>query len=252
MKAITKRWLTGWLLVGILWVGSPVRAQPDKTAKEATYPGRDDQQPVRMRYPAAEKLQDYRNDREYQYRRNTRPPENPLLKFWYWLQEQIAEFMRSTAYRSFWQYVLLAVIVAYSIYLLIKAEVLGFLFPRKAGQPPLPYEQVSENIHEINFAEALDDVVNRGNYRLAIRLLYLQTLKSLTDQGLINWQPDKTNRQYVYELSTTPLKDNFEALTTAFDYAWYGDFPVDQRMFQQVQAEFRGFNEQLQTQLLHR
>ncbi|GAA4416966.1 hypothetical protein GCM10023187_48960 [Nibrella viscosa] len=246
MKAIIKLRLTGRLLVWLLLTVSPAVAQPAKVPTDTTFPGRDDRQPMQVRYPAAEKLQEYRTSRDYQYQRDTRPLDNPLLKFWFWIQKSIADFLRSTAYRNFWQYVFLAVIVGYSIYLLIKAEVLGFLLPRKAAPSPLPYEQVTSNIHEINFGEALDEVIRRGNYRLAVRLLYLRTLKQLTDQELIDWQPDKTNRQYVYELQTSPLQADFELLTTAFDFAWYGDFPVDQQTFERVQADFHDFDEQLQ------
>lgn len=243
MKAIIKTRLLLWL-IGCFSLGSPALAQ-QKKQPSPVIPGRDDQRPLGLRYPAANKLQDFRGNRDYQYQTNPRPPDNPLLKFWYWLQKKIAEFLRGKAYQNFWQYVILAAIVAYAVYLLIKAEVLGFLFPAGARQSALPYEQVNENIHEINFDEAIDDAVNQRNYRLAVRLLYLQTLKVLTDRGQIHWQPDKTNRQYVYELQAAPLQAGFESLTTAFEYVWYGDFAVDAGQFGRLQTEFTQFTEQL-------
>lgn len=203
----------------------------------------DDRSPVRVRYPDAERLRDLQTDRDYQYGTDAPPPDNPVMRFLAYVWRKIMEFLASESYQNFWQYVFLAGIAAFVIYLLLKAEVLGFLFPKRAQSVALAYENVAENIHEIDFNAAVDEAVSRRNYRLAVRLRYLQTLKYLTDAGLIQYKPDKTNRQYVYELAGSPRQDEFERLTRQFEFVWYGDFPVDEARFAAIQAQFRTFQE---------
>lgn len=202
----------------------------------------DDRAPIRVRYPAPEHLHDKQTDHDYQYTSEAPPPENPLARFWVWLMRRLGSFLASEAYQNVWQYVILAVIASAAIYLLMKAEVLGFLFSKKAQSVDLAYENLTENIHEINFDSAVEEAVGQRNFRLAVRLLYLQTLKHLSDAGRIQYKPDKTNRQYVHELVNSSLQPEFEHLTRQFEFTWYGDFPIDETRFTALQARFTAFN----------
>ena len=236
----------GWLyclicLVCLSLATTPVAfAQLKKPAPAVSV--RNDHAPVRVRYPSADHLRDLQTDHDYQYGTDAPPPENPIARFFQWLFRQIARFLTSEAYQNVVQYVFLAAIAALVIYLLMKAEVLRFLFPKKAESSGLDYENLAENIHEINFDAAIEEAVNQRNFRLAVRLLYLQTLKQLTDSGRITYKPDKTNRQYVYELANSPLQADFERLTHQFEFVWYGDFPIDETRFRQLQQQFQQFN----------
>ncbi len=205
---------------------------------------RDDRSSMRIRYPMPEQLRELQNDRDYQYGRDVPPPENPLARFVQWLFRKLSDFLSSKAYQDFWQYVLLAVIAGFVIYLLMKTEVLGFLFPKKAQSSGLDYEHLTENIHAIDFNKAIEEAINQRNFRLAVRLLFLQTVKRLTDEGLIDYKPDKTNRQYVYELANRPFQSDFERLTRQFEFVWYGNFSVDDTHFAQIQQQFRDFARQ--------
>ncbi|GAB2551406.1 DUF4129 domain-containing protein [Spirosoma aerophilum] len=203
---------------------------------------RDDRAPVSVRYPKQDHWRDLQTDRDYQYSRDAPPPENPLARLWQWLLRKIGEFLASESYQNVWQYVLLVAIAGVAIYLLMKAEVLDFLFPKKAESAGLAYENLDENIHELDFQTAIDEAVGLRNFRLAVRLLYLQTLKHLTDTGRIQYKPEKTNRQYVSELANSSLRPDFERLTSQFEFVWYGDFPVDDAQFANLQTAFARFN----------
>lgn len=204
----------------------------------------DDRAPVQVRYPDKDHLRSLRTDRDYQYGTDAPPPENPIARFFAWLWRKLGEFLSSESYQNVWQYVILAAIAGLVIYLLMKAEVLDFLFPKKAQNGELDYENLTENIHEIDFNAVIEEAVGQQNYRLAVRLLYLQALKQLTDAGRINYKPDKTNRQYVYELANTPFQADFEKLTRRFEVVWYGDFAVNGSQFTAIQDEFSHFKQQ--------
>lgn len=240
-----------WLLVlviSLFTVTQPTAAQTT-TPKSESVSAPDDRSAVRVRYPNPEKIRDYQNDRDYQYTNEAPPPENPIGRFFYWLYGKFIKFLTSKSYQSVWQYVVLASIAALAIYLLMKAEVLGVLFPRKAATNSLDYENLSENIHEINFEQAIEEAVYQRNFRLGVRLLYLQTLKQLADSGQIAYRPEKTNRQYVYELMNRPYQSDFERLTRQFEFVWYGDFPIDENQFTQVKNAFSAFSRTVQPNL---
>ncbi len=234
-----------WLIVAFLI--SCLLSAPENYSyaqqQEKSVAALDDRSAVVVRHPDAERLASFRSDSRYRYDRDAPPPENPLARFWAWFWQKLAQILNSEAYQNIGQYVVLAGIAAFVIYLLRKAEMLNFLFPKKTQVAELPYEGVTENIYEIDFDTAINDAVTRQDLRLAVRLMYLQTLKYLDQAGQINYQPDKTNRQYVYELANSPQQDEFETLTRQFEFVWYGDFPVDDALFSVVKAKFTTFNQ---------
>ena len=225
----------------VVTIDLPVIAQTT-VPKSQSVVVRDDVSPVQVRYPEANKLQELQTDHDYQYGNDAPPPENPVARFFDWLFRKFAGFLSSKAYQNVWQYVILAIIAGLAVYLLMKAEVLSFLFPKQAQADSLDYENLGENIHEINFDTAVEEAVHQRNFRLAVRLLYLQTLKRLTDAGRIAYKPDKTNRHYVYELANSPLQADFERLTRQFEFVWYGDFPIDETRFDVIHNQFKQFN----------
>ncbi|GAB3547916.1 DUF4129 domain-containing protein [Spirosoma fluminis] len=249
MKKIRFYWQNGftrhisYFLVLLIGLAKPISAgAQQKPASVTTVQAPDDRAPMRVRYPVPNRLKEYQTDRDYQYGRDVAPPDNPFARFIDYLYRRLANFLSSEAYQNFWQYVVLACIAGLVIYLLLKAEVFTYLFPKKAMTGSLDYEDIAENIHEINFDQAIEEAINQRSFRLAVRLLYLQSLKRLTDAGLIQYKPDKTNRQYVSELAGSPLQADFERLTQQFEFVWYGDFPVDEARFLAIRDQFRRFN----------
>jgi Domain of unknown function (DUF4129) len=224
----------------LLIVGSYATSAQSPTSPKS-FAAPDDRSNVRVRYPDSGQLRDLRTDRDYQYGHDVLPPKNPLALFLAWVWRKIGEFISVKSYQNVWQYVVLAAIAGVVIYLLMKAEVLGFLFPKRAQLSQLAYENVAENIHAIDFDASIDEAVSQRNYRLAVRLLYLKTLKRLSDADLIQYKSDKTNRRYVYELANSPLQSDFEALTRQFEFIWYGDFPVDETRFGAIRQQFQAF-----------
>lgn len=66
----------------------------------------------------------------------------------------------------------------------------------------------------------------------AVRLLYLQTLKQLSDEKRIDWQLYKTPTQYVYEVRMPA----FRQLTNHFLRVRYGNFEATEALFHVMQS----------------
>ncbi len=95
------------------------------------------------------------------------------------------------------------------------------------------------DIHAINYEQQIADALTKNDYRLAVRLWFLRTLKSLSDKELVNWRIDKTNSDYFYELSGTAYQQEFGEISNVYDYIWYGEFPVDQSSYSKAEEKFR-------------
>jgi hypothetical protein len=80
---------------------------------------------------------------------------------------------------------------------------------------------------------------------LAIRFLYLQSLNKLAEREWLQLSPDKTNYQYVRELAKPQLKKSFARITLHYEYAWYGDFVIEQQVFDPIKKEFEEFHQSI-------
>ncbi len=112
------------------------------------------------------------------------------------------------------------------------------VFLSGADRPHQPAGTFHENIHEMNFDALIVAALQKQDYRLGIRLIFLSALKLLSDKQLLNWKPGKTNHDYVSELASHELKSGLNELSFFFEYAWYGKFVVGESTFHRVRNIF--------------
>jgi hypothetical protein len=106
------------------------------------------------------------------------------------------------------------------------------LFMRSRKTATLPYDTEEENIYEIDFAREIASALDSGNYRLAIRMIYLHTLRILSDSKLIDWQIHKTPTEYLYEIGNKEMKQPFRELTIHFLQVRYGNYTASPARFE--------------------
>lgn len=192
-------------------------------------------------------LNKFRSDKEFQYGLDYQTAQSWWDRFWRWFWLQFSNVVEDTASNNIVRNISLLVLAGLIIFLVIKFSGAGVLalFTGKGRSVPLPYSQSAENIHEINFDAEIENAVRNRDYRLAVRLSYLKCLKRLSDSGLIDWQIDKTNSDYISELINSGKQDKFKLLTRQFEYIWYGEFKIDQATFNEIQNQFGEFNREL-------
>ena len=93
-------------------------------------------------------------------------------------------------------------------------------------------------IHHAAIDQLIDQAIAVENYPLAVRYYYLQALQLLTQKGMINWQDQKTNADYIREIPKGNLKETFVRVTAAYDAIWYGKFEVDKLLFSRTVQSF--------------
>jgi hypothetical protein len=116
--------------------------------------------------------------------------------------------------------------------------------------PALLTEEESDPTEDLTageLREKLSEALSNKRFRTAVRLYYLICIRSLSEQELIRWQKNKTNRHYVREMAQHPGSEQFRELTLLFEYTWYGDLDLDEPRFASVQRKFDTFLQTLKT-----
>ncbi|RZJ79912.1 MAG: DUF4129 domain-containing protein [Flavobacterium sp.] len=204
-----------------------------------------DSSKISARRFSEEAIADYSKQKEFSYDDVAPKTTSLWSRFWRWIWSMISELLGGKVSGSIIKYVLIAIAIALVVYLVIKLIGLDLkLLTGKSKEVDIPFDESLENIHEIDFDEQLGIALQNKNYRLVVRLLYLKTLKQLTDKRLIDWQPEKTNQAYVEELSRQSYHQQFVELTYQFEYIWYGEFYIDQPTFESIHQSFKDFNQQ--------
>ena len=165
---------------------------------------------------------------EFNYDRIEGQAQNYLTRFIRWLVESVAEVLgidvsaETLSVMEFIIYALLGVLALYLVVRYISQAPLGQLFSKQEPEMPGAVWQ-EENLKEIDLEALLKEALNASDYRLAVRYQFLRLLKKLNQQGKIDYHPEKTNWDYLTELSDSTLKSQFSRASMIYEYAWYGE-----------------------------
>ena len=156
------------------------------------------------------------------------------MTFTEWMMAQINELLRDLfgqAWRSdytWWGLAIVgAVVVGIGIWYVWRFH--PGLFMRQRDERT--YEEMEDTIYGIDFDAIISQALGREDYREAIRMIYLRTLKALSDSQQIDWQPFKTPSQYVREFDAAA----FRALTSHFLRVRYGYFEATRQLCDEVE-----------------
>lgn len=84
------------------------------------------------------------------------------------------------------------------------------------------------------WARFADQFAREGEWRLALRALYLRLLVVLHERGALRYERQRTNGDYLRALRGSPAGAPFGRLTGAFDLAWYGNKPFGRDQYDQA------------------
>ena len=97
-----------------------------------------------------------------------------------------------------------------------------------------------EIIQNADIPSLINTAIENGQYRMAVRYYYLQALKELDLKNFIEFEAQKTNNDYISEITNEQLNRLFRKGTRVYNFIWYGDFQVSKEDF--LLAE-KGFSE---------
>jgi len=160
-----------------------------------------------------------------------------------WLNEKDPAVIGSYLYYFFkallWTLFLASLgLMAYSLY---KNNNLGII-GRKKQILDLSPKELEDKVLETNWQELINSAIDKQQFNVAIRLLFLNLLKSLNHAKLIEWNKSKTIRDYQKELAIS-YHQEFASLAKYYQYSWFGDVVIDELHFNKVHMEFNTFNQ---------
>ena len=164
----------------------------------------------------------WRADSDYNYDRELLHQEEDLFTR---LMNMVNDFLNSldakTENLQTWVYIIAAIIIiGLVVWFLYKYKGALFFSDKRTDGG---YSIEEDNIYGVDFESVRKKALAKGNYREAIRMTYLQTLKHLSDNNLINWQIYKTPTQYAREFTDSRFQD----LTRVFLRVRYGNFQAN-------------------------
>ena len=136
--------------------------------------------------------------------------------------------------------VIAILIILFVVYLIVKTIINkegGWIFSKSSNKITVS-ETIEENIHSLDFNTLITKIKNEKNYRLATRYYYLWLLKTLSDRNIIEWDIEKTNGDYLNEISNLELKNEFQFLSYVYEYSWYGEFNLNETDFEKTEIAF--------------
>ncbi len=138
-------------------------------------------------------------------------------------------------------------LLALAIYFIVRAIIKhkgNWFFNNR--EPDFNFEfATAENSTEENLENLLARYKSEENYRFASRVIYLLTVKKLARTGLINYDPEKTNRDLRRQLKSDDIRNLFDRIIYVFENVWYGEkelFPSD---FNTMENSFNLLNKKL-------
>lgn len=187
-----------------------------------------------------EKLSDLKSDSSLQYKEPPTIAESLWDRLMLWLRQLFASLFQNaitTDWGRVFAYVVGILVIIIIMMMILKVNAFKIFYSGQ-GANLMAHSILDENIHEMDFDKLIQEAVAQGDYRKAIRLLFLNSLKMLADKNFIHWEQGKTNHDYLTELKTPDLKAGFNELNFYFEYAWYGNFTINHEMFLKVQHVF--------------
>jgi len=154
-----------------------------------------------------------------------------------WFFESLFEQAATTDVGRLIVYIIAAILIIVVVMMLLKVNAFN-VFYSGADQPRQNYQVFHENIHEMNFEKLIQEATEKKEFRLATRLVFLHALKILSDKHLIEFNPGKTNHDFVEELKVVDLKTGLSELSFYFEYAWYGNFLISDVQFEKIKNTF--------------
>jgi len=113
-----------------------------------------------------------------------------------------------------------------------------WFFDKKNEELTLDIYDTENLIEKADFRQLIAEHEQKGDTRSCIRLYFLWTLKVLKNNNLINWLPDKTNSEYLNEITDQAMKNQFSYLSYLYEYVWYGEFPLENNDYLNAKSAF--------------
>ena len=161
------------------------------------------------------------------------PPPSLFDRFMAWLERMLERLLRRRGPSmpdinpAFVKGIVIVLLTG--VFALLVAVLVRWLRSRTARPQPLSLDETEAALVEARDTDSLralaEQKAQQGDYRLALRFVYLALLVTLDTNGVLRFDRSKTNWEYLRSLRAAGRADVYDAmapLTREFDRIWYG------------------------------
>ncbi len=111
--------------------------------------------------------------------------------------------------------------------------------PKSRDGVEITFDNLDDYLHETDLERFLREALAQGNDPLAVRLYYLQIIKSLSEKNAIKWSREKTNRDYLREMRGHQSAGQFREATLIYERVWYGNQTLSAAEFATLEPQMK-------------
>jgi len=196
--------------------------------------------------PFAKNFKKKYTEKEFIYEFKT-PEKNAWDRFKEWLSDFFKNLFRFTDNKTATNFVdillrviaiLIVVVVIYVIVKAIMNKEGQWIFGKNSDKKIINYDEIEKNLHLVDFEKLIQNSLKSDEKRLTIRYYYLWLLKKMSNNQIIEWDVEKTNSDYLYEIKDEAQKEDFAYLSYLYNNIWYGEFELDEATFTKARNAF--------------
>lgn len=185
-------------------------------------------------------------DKEFIYEFKT-PEKNAWDRFKEWLANFFKNIFSFTDSKSALNFVdillkVIAILIVVGVIFMIAKAIMNkegqWIFGRNSDRKIINYDEIERNLHLVDFEKLIQNSLQSDEKRLTIRYYYLWLLKKMSEKQIIEWDLEKTNSDYLYEIKDETLKEDFAYLSYLYNNIWYGEFELDEANFAKARNAF--------------
>jgi hypothetical protein len=102
-----------------------------------------------------------------------------------------------------------------------------------------------EDIFRLSYSKLIQKAEKEKEYRMAVRLMFLETLKMLSETNNIQYQPDHTDLKYLQQLHGSKYYNDFFNVMRSYEYVWYGKFDISTEKYNTIKNNFLGLRNRI-------
>jgi len=202
------------------------------------------------------RIEKYKSSKDFEYLKNAES-DSWWVRFKRWLQLKYNQF-ENWFFDQFGTSSLVGLILTILPYFLLVGLLLLIIwlfskfnpsstFLKSDKNPDVLLNEEEQLVKSENIEDLIAFAVQNQDYRLAVRYYYLLLLKLLNQKGIIHYEFQKTNAEYLAEIEKLDFKESLKRSMRIYDFIWYGSFSINKQEFENAEVTFKQLQNNLKS-----
>lgn len=186
-----------------------------------------------LRHFDQEQITVYKADPAFDYSTDYAKSGSLINLFFIYILDMLGSIFRASGFSQLWPFIfriLIVVVILAVLYYILKNRYGSVIETRSRNFVPMGVSVVADQ--HLDYDQLIRESRESGDYKLAIRYLFLKCLNDLNQSNQIKITTWKAPLDYVDELPSGKQQP-FADLVRLFELTWYGDYAADSQEFDQ-------------------